>query len=36
MMGKADGDGKVDSILIRKLHDNIVARLTGSFQSSNV
>ena len=35
-MGKADGDGKVDAILIRKLTNNINARLTGSFQSSNV
>lgn len=36
MMGKADGEGKVDAILIRKLHENINARITGSFQSSNV
>ena len=35
-MGKADSDGKVDAILMRKLHENIMLRMTGSFQNSNV
>ena len=36
MMGKADNEGKVYAILVRKLHPNISFKLTGSFQSSNV
>lgn len=36
MMGKTDNEGKVDAIFIRKLHENISMRVTGSFQTSNV
>lgn len=36
MMGKADNEGKVDAIFIRKLHENVSLKLTGAFQSSNV
>lgn len=36
MMGKADNEGKVDAILVRKLHENVSLKVSGSFQSSNV
>lgn len=36
MMGKTDNEGKVDAIFIRKLHENVSMRVTGSFQTSNV
>lgn len=36
MMGKADNEGKVDAIFVRKLHPNLSLKLTGSFMNSNV
>lgn len=36
MVGKADNEGKVDAIFIRKLLDNLTLKVAGSFQSSNV
>lgn len=36
MMGKADNEGKVDAIFVRKLHKLLSLKVTGSFQSSNV
>jgi len=36
MMGKADNEGKVDAIFVRKLHPMLQLKVTGSFQSSNV
>lgn len=35
-MGKADNEGKVDAIFVRKLHPMLQLKVTGSFQSSNV
>lgn len=36
MMGKADSDGKVEGIFVRKLHPNLSFKLNAGFQSSNV
>ena len=36
MLGKFDNDGKVDAIMVKKITNNIFARMTGSFQNSNV
>ena len=34
MMGKADGDGRVDSVLLKKLNNNLMLKLTANFMSS--
>ena len=34
MMGKADGEGKVDSVLLKKLNNNLMLKLTANFMSS--
>lgn len=34
MVGKADSEGKVDSILVKKLSEKLNLKLTGSFMSS--
>ena len=34
MMGKADGEGKVDSVLLKKLNNNLMLKLSANFMSS--
>eukprot|EP00178_Gracilaria_changii_P007796 TRINITY_DN24319_c0_g1_i1.p1 TRINITY_DN24319_c0_g1~~TRINITY_DN24319_c0_g1_i1.p1 ORF type:complete len:245 (-),score=18.32 TRINITY_DN24319_c0_g1_i1:29-763(-) len=34
MMGKADGDGKVDSVLLKKLNSNLMLKLSANFANS--
>ena len=36
LMGKADNEGKVDAILVRKLTENLSLKLSGNFPNSNV
>jgi hypothetical protein len=36
MMGKADNEGKVDAIFVRKLTRNLALKINAGFQSSNV
>lgn len=36
MMGKAEGDGKVDGIFMKRFNKNLMLKLTGSFQNSNL
>lgn len=36
MMGKADNEGKVDAILVKKLTTNLSLKINAGFQSSNV
>lgn len=36
MMGKADNEGKVDAIFVRKLMENLSLKLNASFMNSNV
>lgn len=34
MMGKADGEGRVDSVLLKKINSNLMLKLTANFMSS--
>ena len=34
MMGKADGEGRVDSVILKKLSSNLMLKLTANFMSS--
>ena len=34
MMGKADGEGRVDSVLLKKINNNLMLKLTANFMSN--
>lgn len=36
MVGKVDSEGKVDSIFVKKLNENLSAKITGQFMSKNL